>query len=128
VTRTAAWTKLPEMAGGTDVTVHNGQLYLLTASGEIVQHIASRKEWLRVAVRNGMTYQQDIRYLAADGDHIYGVDAASGVWKAVHHSDRNMFATAMSIRQGSQRVVIAGLDLCGFNAPFIDDVKREIAR
>ncbi len=128
VARTAAWTKLPEMADGTDVTVHNGQLYLLTASGEIVQYIAPREEWLRVAVRNGMTYHQDIRYLAADGDHIYGVDAASGVWKAVHHSDRNMFATAMSIRQGSQRVVIAGLDLCGFNAPFIDDVKREIAR
>ncbi len=127
VGRTASWEKLPEMAGSADVMLHGDQLYLLTSTGEIVRYIRERQEWLRVAIRNGHTYQQEIRRLAAAGDHIYGIGADARVWQAVHRSDGNMAATAMSIRNGKQRVVIAGLDLCGFNAPFIDDIKQEIA-
>lgn len=121
-----SWKKTGNKPGIIDLVVHSGRLYALTDDGELL----CRKpdgSWLRVAIRNDNNYPFDIRKVAASEGVLYGLDASGGYYRGEHFTDGNLKTGAISIKEGKERVVIVGVDVCGFDADFTQEIKKELS-
>ncbi|WP_343702943.1 hypothetical protein [Chitinophaga sp.] len=111
------------------LAAYNNELYALTADDNIYRcNPAKGSHWLRMARYNGITYDVKLRHIAVAGNTLYGCDAAGNLFRAKHNSDGNMSASALAVAAGRQRVVVVGLDVCGFDHAFATEVKREISK
>lgn len=122
-----SWVKLGPAKGIIDLAVNGDQLYALTTDQQLLRY-QTNADWLRIAIHNGITYQQHIQQIAVSDGRLYGIDSSGVVYKAQHRTDNQLRANAISIRNGKQRVVIAGLDLCGFAGSFITEVKATLTK
>ena len=120
------WKKIGNKPGIIDLVAHSGRLYALTADGELLYHKPDG-DWLRVAIRNDNNYPFDIRKVAACEGVLYGFDASGDYYKGEHFSDGNLKAGAIAVKNGKERVVIVGVDVCGFDIDFTGEVKRELS-
>ncbi|MGV8879378.1 MAG: hypothetical protein ACOH2A_10135 [Sphingobacteriaceae bacterium] len=123
--KSLSWTKSGTATGVTDLAVNGTALYAISTNGELLRY-QPNGEWLRIAIPNGLTYKQHINNIAVSNGRLYGIDSSGIVYRAQHRSDGQLRTTAISISTGGQRVVIAAIDLCGFNGPFINVVKAVI--
>ncbi len=123
------WKNMPAPANIISLAAYNNELYALTADDNIYRCNPSKgSDWLRMARHNGLTYNVKMQHIAVAGNALYGCDADGGIFVAKHNSDGNMSASALAIAAGKQRVVIVGVDVCGFDYAFAGEVKREISK
>src|SRR5690606_36304219 len=61
-------------------------------------------------------------------DRLYGMDSSGAIFLAQHKTDNNLFAHALAIKSGTERVALVSLDLCGFDGSFINEVKEVIEK
>ncbi|WP_257668416.1 hypothetical protein [Parapedobacter tibetensis] len=121
-----SWTALiAEPLPLADIAWREGTLYGLTPENELLR-LRQDDTWVRIALRNGLTYQQDIRQIIAADDGFHGIDA-DGTWlDAGHNSTKQLSAGAVSIASMGKRVIIVGIDVCGFNADFATNIKKAV--
>ncbi|RPE12802.1 hypothetical protein EGT74_04455 [Chitinophaga lutea] len=123
------WKNMPAPGNVISLAAYNNELYVLTADDNIYRrNPAKDSNWLRMARHNGLTYNVRLRHIAVAGNTLYGCDAGGNLFIAKHNSDGNMSASALAIAAGKQRVVIVGLDVCGFDHAFAGEVKQEISK
>ncbi|WP_119080003.1 hypothetical protein [Chitinophaga alhagiae] len=123
------WQTMQAPANIISLAAYNNELYALTADDNIYRcNPAKGDNWLRMARHNGITYDVKLRHIAVAGNTLYGCDAAGNIFRAKHNSDGNMSASALAVSAGKQRVVVVGLDVCGFDHAFAGEVKREISK
>lgn len=122
-----SWQKIGLAPNIIDLVVHHDQLYGLTGDNEILRY-QPNADWLRIAIKNGLTYKQDIKRIAVFKEHLYGIDATNTVLIAQHKTDNNLTAHALAVKSGHEHVVLVSLDLCGFDGSFISEVKEVIEK
>lgn len=122
------WEKIGDRDGIVDLVSHMGRLYALTDTHELLYFEPDGNWlWLRVAIKNGKNYLYDIGRVAMVDGVLYGVDVAGTCYRASHDSEGTLTASAISVRKDKDRVVVVGLDVCGFDADFVDQVKAELS-
>lgn len=119
------WDNLAKCKGAIDIMVNKDNIYVLTDKQEILQYKGS-EGWLRIAIHNGITYNQDIRILMASSKGFWSMDGIGVLYKAQHNSTGQLSLGALVIQQGKERIAILGADVCGFDASFVNAVKQDI--
>lgn len=122
------WKAIPSPEHLISLAAYGNELYALSAQDNVYRYRPATGSWLKIARHNGITYNVKLQHIAIAGDALYGCDAAGHLLKAKHSSDGNMSASALAVAAGKQRVVIVGLDVCGFDHAFAGEVKREISK
>ena len=84
-----------------------------------------RAAWLKVACNNGTTFDLPVKFLAIAGDRLYAI-GSEGLYKAEHSSDHSLSAGAIAVKGANQTIVIARVDLLGFNESFTSSIKEAI--
>lgn len=120
-----SWEQVANRKGIVDLIVHSGRLYGLTDGNELL-YVEPDGNWLRIAIKNDKNYRHEIRKLAVDDEVLYGFGVSGSHYRGTQYTDGNLKAGAVSIRKGKERAIVIGLDVCGFDADFIDRVKAEL--
>lgn len=121
------WDALVECKDVIDVMGDRHNLYVLTAKQEILRYDGPTG-WLRVAIHNGITYNQDMQLLMASDEGFWALDRSGILYQGQHNSTRQLAVNALVIQKGKDRVAVLGADVCGFDASFVDAMKRDIQR
>lgn len=124
---TFSWRSFGAQRHLTDVLFEDGSLYGLTAQNEILK-LQKDGAWVRIALRNELTYNEDIRQILSGQEGFYGITRQGQLVKAGHNSTGQLSAGALSVRSENDRIVIVGVDVCGFDASFVSEVKDTIFR
>lgn len=121
------WDAVTECDGAIDVMADEDHLYVLTDQQEILRYEGS-KGWLRVAIRNGITYNHDMRLLMASDQGFWAMDGTGVLYQAQHSTTGQLTVGALVIEQEKDRIAILGADVCGFDADFVNAVKQDIQK
>jgi len=110
---------------------HGSRLYALGKDrvlyqGDIVPQ--GKIAWIKAGYKNGETYTVDLERISASGNHLYAVDVDGKYYMATHSTQGELSARAIVIRSGKKTVALVSVDLCGFDFPFTQEVKKEIAK
>ena len=87
--------------------------------------------WNRALYYNGQIHKVDIQRIFTHQNKLYAVSATDSLFTAalIHGSpEEHSYARALAVESGSDKTLIICMDLCGFNADMIDEVKGQIAR
>src|SRR5690606_10664581 len=90
------WEALPRCPGAIDVMASQDRLYVLTDKQEILQY-DQPTGWLRVAIKNGITYSQDMRLLMASDTGFWGLDSSGELYQAQHNSTHQLAVNVLVI-------------------------------
>ncbi|MGV3764129.1 hypothetical protein [Parapedobacter sp.] len=121
------WRPIIECEDVIDIMGNRDELYVLTAEQEILRYDEPRG-WLRVAIRNGITYDQDMQLLMASSGGFWGMDSAGVLYQGQHSSTHQLAVNVLMIQKGKDRVALLGADVCGFDTSFVNGMKDEIQR
>jgi len=121
------WESLAECNDVIDIMGDQRHLYVLTAKQEILRYDGPAG-WLRVAIHNGITYNQDIRLLMASDEGFWAMDSEGVLYQGQHNSTQQLAVNVLIIQKGKDRVALLGADVCGFDTSFVNDVKQDIQR
>jgi len=104
--------------------------YALTSKGWLMQRALHAKEadWLRIGYNNGDTYTIDIRHIVYAHGKLFARTSDGRWYRSCHSTTSDLSARAIAIRKGKEVVVIAGVDVCGFEYDFTQSIKEEICR
>src|SRR5690606_7217882 len=105
---------LRESEDAIDLMGDRHHLYVLTGKQEILRY-DEPTGWLRVAIHNGMTYNQDMQLLMASSKGFFGMDSAGVLYRGQHSSTHQLAVNALVIQKGKDRVAVLGADVCGFD-------------
>lgn len=110
---------------------HGNRLYVLGKdgilyNGDIVQE--GSITWQKAGYKNDETYTIDLERITVADDHLYGVDVNRKCYVATHYTQGELSARAVVIQSDKNTVVLVGVDLCGFDFSFTQEVKKEIAK
>jgi hypothetical protein len=83
---------------------------------------------MRIGYNNGDTYTIDIKQIAYIKGRLYALASDGRLYRNRHSTVGDLSARAMAIRDGKSTVVIAGVDVCGFEYSFTQSIKQEISR
>ncbi len=121
------WDALMECDDVIDVMGNHDKLYVLTAKQEVLRY--ERPEgWLRVAIHNGITYNQDMQLLIAADEGFWALDSSGMLYQGQHNSTHQLAVNALVIQKGKDRVALLGADVCGFDTSFVNAMKQDIQR
>ncbi|WP_316812465.1 hypothetical protein [Pedobacter heparinus] len=122
------WKQITVLPGIQSLTAHAGVLFGLTNKNEIWKYdIQENKEpWVKIAQFNGLAYNIELKAIFFNGNQLIGLDKDRLLYKATHQTEGFLGVEALAIAQQKQRVVLVTVDLCGFNADFINDIKAEV--
>jgi len=121
------WNPMWECDDVIDIMGDRHDLYVLTAEQEILRY-DEPTGWLRVAIHNGITYNQDMQLLMASDKGFWALDRSGTLYQGQHSSTRQLAVNALVIQKGKDRVAVLGADVCGFDASFVDAVKQDVQR
>lgn len=111
------------------LTCDRNRLYGLTAGNVLLQRSLTMNDtWAKIGYNNGETYTIDAKRIAYLDGAIYAVDGNGHLFKGRHATVGDLTARAMSITKGNNTLVVVGVDVCGFDKSFTDDIKEEICR
>lgn len=122
------WREITTLDGITGLAAYKDCLYALLSQNELWKfNPAKDTGWLKIARYNGIGYNEKISQIAIAGHRLFGCDTAKQVWIARHQTEGLMAVSAMAVSAGKQTVVMAGVDVCGFDYDVISTIKKEIA-
>ncbi len=121
------WNSMIEREGVIDIMGNRDDLYVLTAKQEILRY-DEPTGWLRVAIHNGITYDQHMQLLMASSGGFWGMDSAGVLYQGRHSSTHQLAVDVLMVEKGKDRVVLLGADVCGFDTSFVNSVKHDIRR
>jgi len=112
------------------LTCDSQRLYAATSNGWLLQRPLKRKdaEWLRMGYNNENTYTIDIQKIVYANGKLYALASDGQFYRSRHSTAGDLSARAMAIRKGKSTVVIAGVDVCGFDYSFTQSIKQEISQ
>jgi hypothetical protein len=124
------WTPSGHATGIISLTNDRNRLYGLTDNHILLQKsLAKDEEWAKIGYKNNITYVIDAVYISFMDGSLYATDVKKHLYKSKHRTVGDLKANAMSIRTKiGNVVVIVGVDVCGFDKSFTDDIKEEICR
>ena len=112
------------------LTCDTRKLYAATSNGWLMQRPLKRKdaEWLRMGYNNKATYTIDVKQIVHTKGKLYALASDGRLYSSRHSTAGDLSARAMAIRKGKTTVVIAGVDVCGFDYSFTQSIKHEISQ
>lgn len=127
-----SWNSLPVLPSIKDFVVYNNYAYAADGTDILWKMSLSNPQtgWHRAGYDNHLIRKVKIQKLLVDQHKLYVVNEADSVFLAGKNlgiGDEEPLATALAIRKGNQTVLILGLDLCGFNSDFTDEIKKELS-
>ncbi len=130
---TLEWIKNEEAADGLvfgSTATYKGSLYVLTAANDLVKYEQGKEytNGIKIARYNGISYDVKLKGIAVANNTLYGIDSANIIYTGRHRTDGDLAVSALALASGKQRVVLVGMDVCGFDAGFISSIKQEIYR
>lgn len=107
---------------------HGNRLYALGKDGILYSRdiVSDNITWVKAGYKNDETYTIDLERITVAGDHLYAVDVYSKYYIATHSTQGDLSARAVVIQSNKNTVTLVGVDLCGFDLSFIQEVKKEI--
>ncbi|WP_346319319.1 hypothetical protein [Chitinophaga sp. YIM B06452] len=82
--------------------------------------------WRQIGRKNDITWKVAARQLAVLHHTLYAADGQDVLHKGSHKTMNDLTARALAIRKNGRTAVIAGIDVCGFNASLGAAVKEAI--
>lgn len=127
-----SWNSLPVLPSIKDFVVYNNYAYAADGTDILWRMSLSNPQtgWHRAGYDNHLIHKVKIQKLLVDQHKLYAVNEADSLFLAGKNlgiGDEEPLATALAIREGNQTVLILGLDLCGFNSDFTDEIKKELS-
>lgn len=87
-----------------------------------------QESWVRIGYKNDKTYNIDLSQIFFHAGKLYATTNDNMLYSSVHNSEGNLYSRAISINKDNKTVVIVGVDLCGFEYSFMNNIKSEIFR
>lgn len=125
-----SWSKIGKATGISSLTAQGEQLFAIN-SGDTIWRIKPyfpNPYWMEIGRKNDATVNIDIEQLVVSGNALYAVASDKQLYKASHKTMGNLTARAVAIRNKNQTVVIAGLDVTGFDLSFTNEIKSAILK
>jgi hypothetical protein len=127
-----SWNSLPILPSIKDFVVYNNYAYVADGTDILWKMSLNNPQtgWHRAGYDNHLIRKVKIQKLLVDQHKLYAVNEADSLFLAGKNlgiGDEEPLATALAIRKGKQTVLILGLDLCGFNSDFTDEIKKELS-
>jgi hypothetical protein len=127
-----SWNALPPLSSVKDFVVYNNYLYAADGTDVLwkISLTNTQSGWHRAGYDNQLTQKVKIQRLLVGNSQLYAVNEADSLFLAGKNlglGDEEPFATALAIRKNGQTVLVLGLDLCGFNSDFTDEIKKELS-
>jgi hypothetical protein len=121
------WIQEHDISNITSMTCDRNRLYALTRENVLWQKSLTKKEpWSKIGYKNKVTYTIHAVRISFVNGNLYAIDHKNHLYKNRHSTADDLKATAMSITKDGKTVIIAGIDVCGFDKTFTDDIKEEI--
>jgi uncharacterized protein YxjI len=109
------------------ITCDSNRLYALTGENVLFQKSLIKNEpWLKIGYKNNITYKIDAVNISFINGNLYAIDNKNHLYKSKHCTTGELKATAMSITKNGKTVIIVGVDVCGFDKTFTDNIKEAI--
>ena len=110
------------------LTEHDGLLYSANPDSTIWKGKVTGTDtgWIKIARKNGLTYNINVRILAVLNDRLYALNDEGKLYAAGHSTTGDLSARALAVTASEKTAVIVGVDLCSFNYSLIRDVKNII--
>jgi hypothetical protein len=83
-------------------------------------------KWIEIGRYNKFTYNIGVKEIAVSNDRLYAVADDGKLYIAEHSTKGDLSARALAIQNGNQTVVIVGLDVTGFNASLVNEIKDSV--
>lgn len=127
-----SWISLPKLSSIRDFVVYNHYAYAADGTDILWKLSLNNPQtgWQRAGYHNHLIRKVNIQKLLVDQHQLYAVNEADSLFLAGKNlgiGDEEPLATALAIRKDNQTVLILGLDLCGFNSDFTDEIKKELS-
>lgn len=123
-----SWKKTGIAAGIVSMTSYNDKIFALNSGDTLwcMKPSLTDAEWVEIGRNNASTVSINIKHIVVNGGKLYAVDAGNKLYKAAHNTVGNLSARALAIKNKTKTVVIAGLDVTGFDLSFINEIKLAI--
>lgn len=125
----AAWKDVTHTENLVSMARHGNRLYALGKDGILYSGdiVPDNITWIKAGYKNGETYTIDLERIFVAGDHLYAVDVDKKYYMATHSTQGELSARAVVIQSGKNTVALVGIDLCGFDFSFTQEVKKDIS-
>jgi hypothetical protein len=125
-----SWKKLASVGICRSLTSDGKRLYALGEDNVLYQCELNNplESWRRIGYKNGVTCLIDISQVAYLSGKLYALTYDNILYSNIHQTEGNLQSRAISFRKGNKTAVIVGVDVCGFDYSFVNDIKHEIYR
>lgn len=126
------WTNAPALPGLKSFVVQHPYVYGCNGTDTLYKfHIDNPGNgWNRALYYNGAIRKVNIHRLAVADGKLHAVNESDSLFSAslIHgQKEEHSYARALAIEKNGDRALIICMDLCGFNADFIREVKASIS-
>lgn len=123
-----SWRSVAKIGSVKSLASDGNRLYALGTDSVLYQCELSypQESWVRIGYKNNATYLIDIDQIAFSGGKLYALTFDKKLYTNKHNSEGNLSSRAISLKKGNKTAVIVGVDVCGFDLSFINDIKEEI--
>lgn len=119
------WRKISTAENIISLTNDDRMLYALNQGDTIwsVKPYMDKKAWTIIGRNNGYTFTENLKDIAVFNNVLYAVNNGNQLLKGNHKSNGDLAVNALAIKGENETVVIAGVDVCGFDASFVNSIK-----
>lgn len=127
-TKSVNWRTVGDAPGIVSLTNDDNMLYALNKGDTIfsVKPYMNKKAWTIIGRNNGITFNEHVARIAVGNNVIYAINDRHQLLKGDHKSNGDLAVNTLAIRNNMQTVVIAGVDVCGFDGSFINSIKEQV--
>lgn len=119
------WKKIGSAKAIISLASDDKMLYALNSGDTIwsIKPSLNKKAWTVIGRNNGITFNEKLQKIAVVNNVIYALNNEQHLLKGNHKSNGDLAVNTLAIKSSNQTVVIAGVDVCGFDRSFIQSIK-----
>lgn len=110
------------------LTADDRMLYALNKGDTIfsVKPYMHEKAWTVIGRNNGFTFTEHLKSIAVVNGVIFGLNRDGRLLRGSHNTNKDLAVNTLAIKNDNKTVVISGVDVCGFDASFVNEIKEHI--
>lgn len=127
-TKQINWTCVGNAKDIISMTSDQNRLYAVSADNILYQanKNASGMKWEKIGYNNADTYTIHIKHILHLKNKLYAFASDNHIYRGKHNIEGSLTARAMSIQKGKETAIIVGVDVCGLDGSFTNEIKNEI--
>ncbi|MDR1202120.1 MAG: hypothetical protein LBL58_10920 [Tannerellaceae bacterium] len=122
------WSSIGEAENILSIACDGDRIYALANDYVLYQSELKNNQikWVRIGYNNGDSYTLELRQIVHYKNKLFALANDNHIYRSKHNTEGKLSVRAMSIGKGKETVILVGVDVCGFDYSFTNNIKEEI--